>query len=76
MAVDPDGVDDVLAAARGAGVPAVELGVAGGDRFRVAGADTGAGAGDTALVDLALADLTATWRDRIPNALGAGTTQA
>jgi phosphoribosylformylglycinamidine synthase len=74
MAVDPDGVDDVLAAARGAGVPAVELGVAGGDRFRVAGA--GAGAGDAALVDLALADLTAAWRDRIPRALGAGTTQA
>ncbi|HEX2577901.1 MAG TPA: AIR synthase-related protein, partial [Aquihabitans sp.] len=68
-AVAPAGLADLLAAADAAGVPAVELGSAGGDRFRLGGPAE-------ALVDVAVGDLTATWRDRLPDALGAGTTQA
>ena len=44
-----------------AGVGFVELGVAGGDRLVIDG-----------LVDLALAEATVTWRDRLPSALGHG----
>jgi len=41
----------------------VHLGRAGGDRLTVTG-----------LLDLPLADVTAAWRRRLPDALGAGTT--
>jgi phosphoribosylformylglycinamidine synthase len=59
-------VDD---AARDAGVPSVRLGTATGDRFVVGGPAT-------PLVDEALADLERSWRSRLPDALGEGTTQA
>jgi len=58
VAVAPDHEAEVLDRAAAAGVPARVLGTAGGDRLVVAG-----------LVDLALADATATWRDRLPDAL-------
>jgi len=51
-------------AAEAAGVPATRLGVAMGDRISVKG-----------LLDIALSEVTATWRNRLPDALGAGTTQ-
>lgn len=63
----------VLAAAEKAGVPAVELGSAAGDRFLITRATDDVVA---VLVDMAVADLTAAWRDRLPDALGTGTTQA
>ena len=69
-AVAADRVDGVLAAAKAADVPSVVLGTAGGATFQVATAD------GTALVDVPLDELTATWRNRLPDALGAGTTQA
>jgi len=47
-----------------AGVPVEHLGVAAGDRLVMPG-----------LLDIALADLTVAWRDRLPRALGAGTAQ-
>jgi phosphoribosylformylglycinamidine synthase len=47
-----------------AGVDGLLLGTAGGDRLVVDG-----------MVDIALDDAISTWRDRIPDALGAGTTQ-
>ena len=47
-----------------AGVGCVRLGLATGDRLTVKG-----------LVDLDLAELTAGWRDALPEALGHGTTQ-
>jgi phosphoribosylformylglycinamidine synthase len=57
---------DALVARSGeAGVAAVRLGVAGGDRFQVDG-----------LVDLPLDQVVSTWRDRLPQALGTGTTQS
>jgi phosphoribosylformylglycinamidine synthase len=58
----------LLARAADAGVPAVELGAAGGDRFAISW-----GSGE---LDLSVDEVTATWRDRLPEALGAGTTQA
>jgi phosphoribosylformylglycinamidine synthase II len=60
-----DGVAAVLERAESAGVPARELGAAGGDRLMVEG-----------LVDVALADATAAWRDRLPAALDAPVIQA
>jgi len=42
----------------------VRLGLATGDRLTVKG-----------LLDVALAELTTSWRDALPNALGHGTTQ-
>jgi phosphoribosylformylglycinamidine synthase len=60
VAVDDALVDDVLARAAAAGVPADNIGAAGGDRLVARGA-----------FDVALADATAAWRDAIPNALGA-----
>jgi phosphoribosylformylglycinamidine synthase subunit PurL len=60
VAVDDALVDDVLARAAAAGVPATEIGTAGGDRLVARGA-----------FDIALADASAAWRDAIPNALGA-----
>ncbi len=66
--VGPDLLDSVLAAAADAGVPAVVLGAASGDRFTVSGVSG-------VLVDVDLDELTATWRDRLPHALGEGTVQ-
>ena len=48
----------------GAGVPYSRIGVAGGDRFTVKG-----------LLDLGVDELRSSWRNRLPDALGAGTTQ-
>jgi phosphoribosylformylglycinamidine synthase len=64
VSVAADRVADVLDRAAAAGVAAVELGAAGGERFAIDG-----------FVDLAAADVVATWRDRLPEALGAGTVQ-
>ena len=64
-------VAEVMARAVAAAVVAADIGSAGGDRFTVSPAE-----GAPPLVDIAVADLTATWRDRLPTALGAGTTQA
>ena len=55
----------LVARAEAAGVAAVVLGVAGGDRLVIAD-----------LVDLPADEVITTWRDRLPVALGAGTTQA
>jgi phosphoribosylformylglycinamidine synthase len=66
----PDRVAAVLAAASEAGVPAVELGTAGGSSLTITGAD------GSPLVDVPVDEVTRTWRDRLPDALGAGTTQA
>ena len=55
-------VAHVVAAARAAGVPAEELGEAGGDRLVAAGT-----------FDVDLADATRAWRDAIPSALGLAT---
>jgi phosphoribosylformylglycinamidine synthase len=60
LCVAPDREADVLARAEAAGVPARPLGDAGGDRLVVDG-----------LVDLGLDEATATWRDRLPDALDA-----
>ena len=68
VAVDPAGVDRVLAAARAAAVPARDIGVAGGDQFTIDGPDG-------RLVDVGLTELTRTWRDRLAGSLGEGNTQ-
>ncbi len=67
--VPADAVTDVMARANAAGLASVDLGVAGGTHFRVVDAQ------GAALVDLPVAELTATWRARLPDALGAGTVQ-
>jgi phosphoribosylformylglycinamidine synthase II len=54
--------DDVLRAAQSTGVPAARIGSAGGDRLVVNG-----------VLDVGLAEATAAWRGRLPNALGSGT---
>ncbi len=59
VAVPAERTDVVVAAATTAGVPVLDLGVSGGDRFVVAGA-----------CDEALADLTAVWRGAIPALMG------
>jgi len=64
LSVAPDRVTGVLAAAQAAGVAAVELGTAGGESFHIEG-----------LVDLPVHTVISTWRDRLPQALGAGTVQ-
>jgi phosphoribosylformylglycinamidine synthase len=53
---------EVVRAAQSAGVRVAPIGTAGGDRVVVDG-----------LVDVPLAVLTSAWRDRLPEALGAGT---
>ncbi|MCO8126358.1 phosphoribosylformylglycinamidine synthase subunit PurL [Acidimicrobiia bacterium EGI L10123] len=63
-AVDPGSLDALLADAGAAGVPAEVIGEAGGDRLVV---------GD--LVDVSVGEAHVAWRDRLPSALGAGTTQ-
>ena len=64
VGVAPQWVAEVLGRFVDAGVPAREIGTAGGDRFRLSDA-----------VDLSLDHLVASWRDRLPLAFGAGTTQ-
>ena len=64
LCVDPEQTIVVLERLEQAGVPVARIGVAGGDRFAVKG-----------LVDVALTDLTSAWTDRLPDALGSGTTQ-
>jgi hydrogenase maturation factor len=63
-AVAPGDVDALVADAGAAGVPALVVGDAGGDRLVI---------GD--LVDVAVADAHAAWRDRLRDALGSGTAQ-
>jgi phosphoribosylformylglycinamidine synthase len=60
VSVDARPLPHVLRRAEAAGVHAVDLGVAGGDRLVVDGA-----------IDVSLADAERVWRDAIPNALGA-----
>jgi len=64
-AVAASEAEALVARAAGAGVPAVVLGHAGGDRLVLG-----------EVVDLAADEVVSTWRDRLPVALGAGTTQA
>ena len=64
LCVGPDQLTPVLNVLEHAGVPHARIGVATGDRVIVKG-----------LVDLPLDDVTTSWRDRLPAALGAGTTQ-
>jgi phosphoribosylformylglycinamidine synthase len=65
VCVEPDRVDEAGASAGRAGVVWSVLGRVGGDRLVVDG-----------LLDLAVADAAAGWRDRLPVALGRGTLQA
>jgi len=62
--VRPEQLQVVLDRCEMAGVPATRIGVAGGDRLSIKG-----------LLDVALADAVGVWRDRLPDALGAGTAQ-
>jgi phosphoribosylformylglycinamidine synthase len=64
LSVGPNELTPVLNVLEHAGVPHARIGVATGDRLQVKG-----------LLDVGLAEATAAWRDRLPLALGAGTTQ-
>jgi phosphoribosylformylglycinamidine synthase len=64
LCVEPDQLSTVLNVAEAVGVLCTRIGEAGGDRCSVKG-----------LYDLALDDVVVAWRDRLPDALGAGTTQ-
>jgi phosphoribosylformylglycinamidine synthase len=64
LCVDPERLTTVENVCANAGVPIARIGVAGGDRITVKG-----------LLDVALADATAAWSDRLPVALGSGTAQ-
>jgi len=61
--VDPERLTGVLAAAEAAGVPTTRMGLATGDRLIVKG-----------LLDVTVDDVGHAHRDRLPEALGAGTT--
>jgi phosphoribosylformylglycinamidine synthase len=61
--VDPRPLPHILRRAEEAGVHAVDLGAAGGDRLVVDG-----------VIDVGLADAERVWREAIPNALGAAAT--
>jgi len=61
--VDPERLTEVLAAAEAAGVPTTRIGLATGDRLIVKG-----------LLNVAVDDVGHAHRDRLPEALGAGTT--
>jgi phosphoribosylformylglycinamidine synthase subunit PurL len=63
LAAVGDRVDDVLRAAQALDVPAQVVGTAGGDRLVLPGG-----------VDVTVSELTASWRDRLPSAMGAGAT--
>jgi phosphoribosylformylglycinamidine synthase subunit PurL len=64
LAVDPAAIGEVQRRATAAGVAAVTVGDAGGDRLTVEGQ-----------VDVPLADAVAAWKGRLPELLGHGTTQ-
>jgi phosphoribosylformylglycinamidine synthase len=64
VCVEPDHLQTVLNVAEAAGVLTARIGLAAGDRCAVKD-----------LYDLSLDEVTSTWRDRLPDALGAGTTQ-
>jgi phosphoribosylformylglycinamidine synthase II len=64
LCVKADRARGVIDRCEGAGVAVTQLGAAMGDRIEVKG-----------LVDVGLAEATSAWRDRLPVALGAGTTQ-
>jgi phosphoribosylformylglycinamidine synthase len=64
LCVAADRAREVLDRCEAHRVPCVQLGAAMGDRLQVKD-----------LLDVALADATSAWRDRLPSALGAGTTQ-
>ncbi len=64
VALDPAAADELVARAAAAGVPAARIGTAGGDRLAITG-----------LVDLSVDEVVRTWRERLPEALGAGTVQ-
>lgn len=64
LCVDPEGLAEIEAGIRQAGVECARIGVAGGDSLSVKG-----------LLDVPLADLTARWERTLPEALGEGTTQ-
>ena len=64
LCVGADALSGVVATAEAAGVGVARIGLAGGDRMIVKD-----------VLDLALADAVAAWRDRLPAALGHGTTQ-
>ncbi len=63
VSVDARPLPHVLRRAEESGVPAADLGVAGGNRLVVEG-----------VIDVALADAERVWREAIPNALGVVTT--
>jgi len=65
LSVEPARLDEVLGRAAAAGVPAADIGTAGGDRMIWAGA-----------FDVALADAERAWRDALPSALQGGLTPA
>lgn len=64
VAVDPERLSELEARAQAAGVATTRLGLASGDRVVVKD-----------LLDIGLADLRQAWTDRLPDALGSGTTQ-
>jgi hypothetical protein len=64
LCVAPERLGAVEAVLDHAGVPFARIGVAGGDRLSVKG-----------LLDLPLEAVAGAWRDRLPEALGAGTAQ-
>jgi len=64
VAVEPSGADALVADAGAAGVPAQVVGDAGGDRLVIG-----------SLVDVDVDDVRRSWRERLPRALGAGTSQ-
>jgi len=65
VCVDAELLTTVESVCTDAGVPFARIGVAGGERLTVKG-----------LLDLAMVDVVAAWRDTIPAALGSGTAQA
>jgi phosphoribosylformylglycinamidine synthase len=64
LCIDPEQLRAVLDVLEAHGVPHSRIGVAGGDRMAVKDH-----------FDVALADAVGTYRDRLPDALGSGTTQ-
>jgi phosphoribosylformylglycinamidine synthase len=64
LCVAPDDAPAVLSRCEAAGVPVARMGVATGDRISVKG-----------FLDVAVDAATSAWRDRLPTALGTGTTQ-
>jgi phosphoribosylformylglycinamidine synthase len=63
LSVPTENLTPVLNAAEAAGVPAVRMGLATGDRLHVKD-----------LLDVSLADARNAWRDRLPAAIGSGST--